>query len=212
MRKKNPFTLIELLIVITIIAILASMLLPALNSAREKAKAIACVNRLRQLGLCLTQYCEDFNGMMIDGGSSATRSWTVILQECSYVNSNASDVRMIRCDSDLLNTRSYSLNRARSGSGTGAIYYGVSGCSQWGERTLKNTQIAPDTFTILENWGTLSTPNSYFSTSLSVLDGKPGIYGHNGRISALCMDGRVNVWTKQELPENFTSNWSAGRD
>lgn len=57
----SAFTLVELLVVVAVIGILASMLLPALARAKTKAQGIGCINNLRQLQFCWLSYCGDFN-------------------------------------------------------------------------------------------------------------------------------------------------------
>ncbi len=101
--SKKCFTLIELLVVIAIIAILAAMLMPALQQARERGRSASCLNQMKQIGSATMMYTNDFKNYYpyADGQSGRTwDNWTFKLR--SYVGAAEGDAipKMYFCPSE----------------------------------------------------------------------------------------------------------------
>src|SRR6187401_1567965 len=68
---RRGFTLIELLVVIAVIAILAAILFPVFAQAREAARKASCQSNLKQLGIAIAMYSQDYDGHLVTGGGNS---------------------------------------------------------------------------------------------------------------------------------------------
>lgn len=102
---KNGFTLIELLVVVAIIAVLVSLLLPAIASVRAMGRQTVCLNNLRQVGLAAIEYSYDYNGLIPRGSASSGLTLDIwFIAFLPYLEKDDTavdyrDVKIYRCSS-----------------------------------------------------------------------------------------------------------------
>ncbi|MDO9465016.1 MAG: prepilin-type N-terminal cleavage/methylation domain-containing protein [bacterium] len=196
----HSFTLIELLVVIAVIALLASMLLPALLGAREMGRRIKCVSNLKQMYMAFVMYANDYDDYVVPlqtapyyGGPA----WYKADQLPVYLNKNlGTNQRVFKCPSDTnkstvidYNTISYGYNYWHVGHHGGDIYVGYIRLSKIDEPS--RTMVFADGYGSNEAYRMMIRNYGY-----DIDTGR-----HNNGANLVFLDGHVKWCPASEFPE-----------
>ncbi len=214
MMKRRGFTLIELLVVIAIIAILAAILFPVFARAREKARQSSCLSNLKQVGLALLQYAQDYDEAFpatynwIYGGQQwPLMSWRVCI--FPYIR----NVQVFECPSDSSSGADPTAGQANVPPGIPVmprVSYGANLQVMPGVRGTYDARIGSisypaETFLVMDAW----SANRWCTQPNYVIGGGATCYGrpcgirpdgadisrHNGGFNATMCDGH-SKWFK----------------
>jgi prepilin-type N-terminal cleavage/methylation domain-containing protein/prepilin-type processing-associated H-X9-DG protein len=212
--KRSAFTLIEILVVVAILALLAAILFPAFTRAREAARAISCVSNLKQIGMGLAMYSEDYAGRYpIAGGDIAwdavdagTGNGPWMQQMQSYLKSR----QIFHCPSDSDSQYSYFL-------GSRAAYLAVTPNAFAATDTRRIAYptafvVSGDTFSRNGSFSVTDADKDDYSQNCvgGEANGTPSIewQRHNSGQNLLFADGHVKRFTRYN-PELMTFRYDS---
>jgi prepilin-type N-terminal cleavage/methylation domain-containing protein/prepilin-type processing-associated H-X9-DG protein len=216
MKAKHGFTLIELLVVIAIIAILAAMLLPALQKARENGRRAACMSNLKQLGVAFRMYGED-NGDRVPAWRQNLVDeifWMHFIGP--YVGKpyappgNYFGGDFMKCPSN-----NSQLSLGAYNATYGCVVYEI---CPWTNPAIKFSDLKPGRFMIIDTKDQPSVAGPLTNPLINDWDGdglgdsnawlyNGAFFWHNRTANILCVDGHVATITIRGWEQNQDSFW-----